>query len=398
MHVDVSPHAKLKRVHHRVAQEVDDDDDDDEVVEQLCDMQSDSKQDSSVTSTSSSSTACSTHASGGDEGDVQDVDGIEESEEMGTGVGVPYGLGLGAPKVTTHTSSSADLRQVLEMLGSASNILVVTGAGISASSGIPTFRGDGNFYDTITRQYGLSHPHHIMDAAEFKKDPRPFFKVASRLYPTHHLPSAAHKFIRRLELSGRLLRLYTQNIDSLEHKAGIENVVYCHGSFATATCMRCHTSVDGSAIQDDVGAGNVALCKALLPLHSSCSCSSLSHLHQDHDLHDNDDDEEEEETEEETEEEEKEQGGEDMDGGQGKEEREMDWQAECSVCGCGQTQTRDKGIACGGVLKPDIVMFNEELPAVVTESLMQDLPRADLLLVMGTSLSVAPVVCSPAVP
>ena len=46
---------------------------------------------------------------------------------------------------------------------------------------------------------------------------------------------------------------------------------------------------------------------------------------------------------------------------------------------------------CGGVLKPDIVMFNEQLPREFEDRLTQDVPQADLLLVMGTSLSVAPV-------
>ena len=46
---------------------------------------------------------------------------------------------------------------------------------------------------------------------------------------------------------------------------------------------------------------------------------------------------------------------------------------------------------CGGVLKPNIVLFNEELPPVFERTLSRDVARADLLLVMGTSLSVAPV-------
>ncbi len=46
--------------------------------------------------------------------------------------------------------------------------------------------------------------------------------------------------------------MYTQNIDSLEAAAGIERVVQCHGSFATVSCLRCATTLDGDAVKEDV--------------------------------------------------------------------------------------------------------------------------------------------------
>jgi hypothetical protein len=52
----------------------------------------------------------------------------------------------------------------------------------------------------------------------------------------------AHRFIRRLEVTGRLLKNYTQNIDTLEQVAGIEKVINCHGSFNTAACLVCTCS------------------------------------------------------------------------------------------------------------------------------------------------------------
>mmetsp|Transcript_32983 Transcript_32983/g.129440 ORF Transcript_32983/g.129440 Transcript_32983/m.129440 type:complete len:116 (-) Transcript_32983:916-1263(-) len=50
------------------------------------------------------------------------------------------------------------------------------------------------------------------------------------------VPSLAHRFVRKIETKGQLLRNYTQNIDGLEKMSGIERVIHCHGSFATATC------------------------------------------------------------------------------------------------------------------------------------------------------------------
>jgi NAD-dependent SIR2 family protein deacetylase len=77
-------------------------------------------------------------------------------------------------------------------------------------------------------------------------------------------------FIKLLEDKGKLLRNYTQNIDTLERVAGIKNVVQCHGmllymlltrvfltvvllgSFATAKCIVCGYQVDGTEIEEDI--------------------------------------------------------------------------------------------------------------------------------------------------
>jgi len=84
----------------------------------------------------------------------------------------------------------------------------------------------------------------------FSKDPRPFFKFAREIYPGQFKPSPSHqyviliiyrtiylitnyifyyRFIKVLEKKGRLLRNYTQNIDTLEQVVGINNVIECHG-------------------------------------------------------------------------------------------------------------------------------------------------------------------------
>lgn len=53
---------------------------------------------------------------------------------------------------------------------------------------------------------------------------------------------------------------YTQNIDTLEVRAGVRNVLQCHGSFATASCINCHQHVPGIAIEADILNQRVPLC------------------------------------------------------------------------------------------------------------------------------------------
>lgn len=69
---------------------------------------------------------------------------------------------------------------------------------------------------------------------------------------------------------------YTQNIDTLETLAGVKNVLQCHGSFATATCIQCHTRVQGSAIEADIMKRRVPLCRMCNPSADSSAKSSPS--------------------------------------------------------------------------------------------------------------------------
>ena len=69
----------------------------------------------------------------------------------------------------------------------------------------------------------LPDPQAMFDIQYFKKDPRPFFKFAREIYPGQFKPSPCHKFIRAIEKHGKLLRNYTQNIDTLEQVISVEH-------------------------------------------------------------------------------------------------------------------------------------------------------------------------------
>ncbi|XP_072827528.1 NAD-dependent protein deacetylase sirtuin-1 isoform X3 [Vicugna pacos] len=77
-------------------------------------------------------------------------------------------------------------------------------------------------------------------------------KTILEIYPGQFQPSLCHKFIALSDMEGKLLRNYTQNIDTLEQVAGIQRIIQCHGSFATASCLICKYKVDCEAVRGDI--------------------------------------------------------------------------------------------------------------------------------------------------
>ena len=153
---------------------------------------------------------------------------------------------------------------ITSCLGTSKRIIVLTGAGVSVSCGIPDFRSRDGVYARLAVDFpDLPDPQAMFDIHYFRKDPRPFFKFAKEIYPGQFRPSPCHRFIRCVEKHGRLLRNYTQNIDTLEQVVGITNVVQCHGSFATATCTKpaCRAKVSADQIKKDIFDQRIPYCQ-----------------------------------------------------------------------------------------------------------------------------------------
>lgn len=151
------------------------------------------------------------------------------------------------------------LDDVVDLLSKANNIMIVTGAGVSVSCGIPDFRSETGIYSRL-QEYELDDPQQMFDIEYFRETPEIFYSFAKELYPTNYEPSPSHLFVKLVEDKGKLLRNYTQNIDTLEHKADIKRVVNCHGSFATASCVTCGYKVDGKEIESYIMAQQVPPC------------------------------------------------------------------------------------------------------------------------------------------
>ncbi|XP_043944083.1 NAD-dependent protein deacetylase sirtuin-3-like isoform X3 [Protopterus annectens] len=143
------------------------------------------------------------------------------------------------------------------------NIVVMAGAGISTASGIPDFRTPGTgLYDNL-QQYNIPYPEAIFDIDYFTCNPKPFFALAKEFYPGKNRPNYAHYFIRLLYEKDLLLRMYTQNIDGLERRAGIppEKLVEAHGTFSSASCHLCYTPFPAKEAQETIINNKIPICK-----------------------------------------------------------------------------------------------------------------------------------------
>ncbi|KAF9186712.1 NAD-dependent protein deacetylase sirtuin-2 [Haplosporangium sp. Z 767] len=143
------------------------------------------------------------------------------------------------------------------------NIIVMTGAGVSTSAGIKDFRSPGTgLYDDLAK-YNLPFPEAVFDLEFFKQSPRPFYQLAKELYPGRYRPTLTHYLLPLLMKKKLLLRSYTQNIDSLERLAGLDEdlLVEAHGSFANSKCVQCEMTTDSAWVKEHILKGDVPYCK-----------------------------------------------------------------------------------------------------------------------------------------
>jgi NAD-dependent deacetylase len=131
-------------------------------------------------------------------------------------------------------------------MSSVRNIVVLTGAGVSAESGVPTFRNKGgSTYWEVAGADGVPQLHAIEDVCTpqaLARDPELVhrFYDARRAGLAQVVPNAAHRALARLdaEWPGELL-LVTQNVDDLHERAGSRRLIHMHGELHSALCARC---------------------------------------------------------------------------------------------------------------------------------------------------------------
>ncbi|KAI5488559.1 NAD+ binding [Trichomonas vaginalis G3] len=130
-----------------------------------------------------------------------------------------------------------DLDRIIDLIDKSHNIVILLGAGGSVG---PDFRSPGGLYDSIAKDGVFDDPCKVFDNQYFEEDPSIFWRYAHTIFPSANPQhSGSHIFIEMLEQKGKLLRVYSQNVDTLEKGIPDEKLVCVHGSWRECRCMQC---------------------------------------------------------------------------------------------------------------------------------------------------------------
>lgn len=222
---------------------------------------------------------------------------------------------------------SSALDALIEFVERHERLFVLTGAGVSVASGIPGYRdtnGDWMRAQPIQWQAFRDSEHARRRYWARSMVGWPMLAAAQ--------PNAAHRALAHLGAAGRIARLVTQNVDGLHQRAGSADVVELHGSIDDVVCLTCGARHARGAIQTQLLHDN----PGLADITAAVSADGDAHLEWD--------------------------------------ALEMFRVPTCSFC--------------GGMLKPDVVFFGENVPRERVEAASQALSGAGAMLVVGSSLMV----------
>ena len=193
-------------------------------------------------------------------------------------------------------------QEVADLLVNQGGCVALTGAGISAESGIPTFRSKGGLWEKYD-------PMVYASAEVFRQDPSKYWLIRGEFIRNYnnYQPNPGHIALAQLEQMNLLRHVITQNIDGLHKKAGSINVTEIHGSLREIYCLNCRKEY----LAPDVPEGQPPYCD------------------------------------------------------------------------------------CGGVLKPNTVLFGEQLPPAALETAHHESSTCHVMLVIGTSAVVQPAASLP---
>lgn len=214
-------------------------------------------------------------------------------------------------------------------------VLVLTGAGCSTESGIPDYRGPSG---TLRRRAPVQYREFVD-----REDARVRYWARSAVgWPRFAAarPNAAHRALARLEEGGVMAGLITQNVDGLHQAGGSRRVVDLHGSLAFVRCLQCDRRLTRDEFQHRLLAANRAWSEVLRQALQQGGVKSAP---------------------------------------DGDAELPAAALESFRVPGCE---------ACGGVVKPDVVFFGENVPRERVDEAWRLFERAEVLLVAGSSLTV----------
>ncbi|XP_014204361.1 NAD-dependent protein deacylase Sirt4-like [Copidosoma floridanum] len=224
---------------------------------------------------------------------------------------------------------SEDIELLRRFVDESRKICVVTGAGISTESGIPDYRSEGvGLFATSDRR-----PVSYKDFCGSDKVRRRYWARNYAAWPRFSLfqPNFTHMWLKTMEDVGKVSCVVTQNVDNLHVKAGSKNVIELHGTGYRVMCLNCNEKLDRFDFQEILNRLNPTM---------ATSCDKIR-----------------------------------PDGDVDLSQEQID---DFKIPPCSN---------CGGILKPDIVFFGDNVPREVVERVKSEVEDADSLLVLGTSLT-----------
>ncbi len=238
--------------------------------------------------------------------------------------------GTSAEAQDRETGETSEVGELRALLG-AGNVFVLTGAGVSTDSGIPDYR------DELGAWKGRE-PVQYRDFVGSDAVRRRYWARSMLGFPlmSRAKPNAAHLALRTLEARGQLSLLVTQNVDGLHRQAGAQALVDLHGRIDQVRCLGCGALTERAALQSELLTRNPELARA--------SAQSVATIKPDGDA----------------------------------ELADVDYQ-RFEVVPCA---------SCGGMLKPHVVFFGENVPADRVTRSMAALEQSSAMLIVGTSLMV----------
>lgn len=145
------------------------------------------------------------------------------------------------------------------ILAESSALAVLTGAGVSAESGVPTFRGAGGLWRG-RNAWELATPE------AFRRDPAEVWAFYEARFSglRNVAPNEGHRALAALEATRDRFWLLTQNVDGLHREAGSRNVIELHGTIRVTRCSGCARETATEAALRDWSPGSVPSCEACL--------------------------------------------------------------------------------------------------------------------------------------
>lgn len=143
-----------------------------------------------------------------------------------------------------------DIDKLQDMINESNNIVFFGGAGVSTASGIKDFRGKDGLYTTSRDEC----PEYMLSSACFYKETDKFYKYYKKNLNVLGIePNITHIYLKKLEDSGKLKAIVTQNIDGLHRKAGSRNVCEVHGTSYKNRCLKCGKEYDAEYVFKSTG-------------------------------------------------------------------------------------------------------------------------------------------------